>query len=217
MDAIAALAATTGVLCCCCCRCILISSCTLERRCWCCCRCFSAFALALNVVLIASCSAAIFFFLDHIALHVLRCCARHSISARVQPLGASMNIFPSVPFSNWTASAVLISLLPGSRSMCPSHLCLRSRMSATRSYVLVLGDASSWTLRPVIRLTQRALAPFMAAIVDSLRYHASLPYVKRLPTAHLYIFIFRLNAMPELNTALSWPILAIARDIRHSH
>ena len=105
---------------------------------------------------------------------------------------------PPLTFSNWTASAVLISLLPGSRSMCPSHLCLRSRMSATRSYVLVLGDASSWTLRPVIRLTQRALAPFMAAIVDSLRYHASLPYVKRLPTTHLYIFIFRLNAMPEL-------------------
>ena len=90
-------------------------------------------------------------------------------------------------------------------------------MSATRSYVLVLTEASSCADLSVMCDRHLALQPFNIAIVFSSSRQASLPYVIRLQTAVLYIFNFsRSGMLLELNTARSSPHLDMALAQRSS-
>ena len=129
-------------------------------------------------------------------------------------MGTSIKMFPGERSLYCVLTATLRSLSPFMRSICPSHLYRLFRIARTRSKALVFSLASTCGLRPVILLRQRALAPFIAAIVAGSRFHASEPYVNREHTAHLYTFIFRPKGIFELKTCVNLPILAIARLMR---
>ena len=127
--------------------------------------------------------------------------------------GMPSNMSPSNPCVYCTRSAVFNSRSPCILSIWPSHLKRRFFTAWTKSYVRVLGLASSCVFLPVNRLSMRAVAPFNIAAVLSSIAHASHPYVNTDPIAVLYIRILRPNDMPELNTCRNVPILAVARAI----
>lgn len=84
--------------------------------------------------------------------------------------------------------------------MCPSHTKRRFLIAPTRSNVRVRALASVCASLPVNLLRQRALAPFIIAIVFSVNDQASQPYVSNEQTADLYNFTFNFRGMLESNT-----------------
>ena len=108
-----------------------------------------------------------------------------AVSSSKPNSGASIAMLPGRFSCNCALTASLTYRCPSSLKICPSHLYRRFLISATRSYVLVLADASSCADLSVIWERHLALQPFIIAIVFSSSRHASLPYVMRLHTAVL--------------------------------
>ena len=61
--------------------------------------------------------------------------------------------------------------------MCPSHWCLRARIHITMLKEVVVGDASSCLVRPVMCDTIIVFAPRKWLQTSFVRCHPSLPYV----------------------------------------
>lgn len=117
------------------------------------------------------------------ALHFFLSFAKFTSSAKDNPEGVPINIFPGSCISNCALTACFTRRLSGIRRIWPSQRYLRCRTAPTRSKDLVRGLASRCALLWVKCDRHLALHPFIFAIVDSVRFQASLPYVNNEHTA----------------------------------
>lgn len=67
------------------------------------------------------------------AFHSFLSLANSSASSKFMCAGMSMTMLPGTRFANWCRSAILTSLAPCMRRMCPTHWSLRTLMALTKS------------------------------------------------------------------------------------